>query len=391
MAILNIFIVLGLLSIMIIVHEFGHWIVARKLGFQTPIFGFGLPFGSHVRIGRWKETEFRFHWFVLGGYVAIPELGDETKDELVQEMPNLKPLQSFPVWKRAAVASAGVVFNIIFAYFACLVMVATIGPPSSKGNVMITSLLASTSDAKDYNTEPNAIAEKAGLKIKDIIVSANGKGVNKPSDIVDVVSSHKLKPVTLLIQRTHIKDNKKSKELIKVIVIPNKEGRIGVGLGIASNGEYDKPSKNPFIWISQAAQILFEWSFNMLIGLMVMFANLLGFSPFGGPKVKADDLHGIIAIVSVFSQALAVDFREIYRWTVLISMNLAIVNLLPIPALDGGHLLFMIIEKVRGRKLAESFQQKAIQAGFMLLMLLMVFVLFNDIRGLVSGKFDMNK
>lgn len=391
MAILNIFIVLGLLSIMIIVHEFGHWIVARRLGFQTPIFGFGLPFGSHIRLGKWKETEFRFHWFVLGGYVAIPELGDETKDDLVKEMPDLKPLQSFPVWKRAAVASAGVVFNIIFAYFTCLMMVATIGPPSSKGQVMITSLLATTSDAKDYNTEPNAIAAKAGLKVKDVILSVNGRRAKQPSDVVKVVSNNKLKKVVFRIKRTSIVNNKKKVKTFTLFITPNAEGRIGVGLGLASNGEYDKPSKNPFIWISQATQILFEWSLNMLIGLMVMFANLLGFSPFGGPKVKADDLHGIIAIVSVFSQALAVDFREIYRWTVLISMNLAIVNLLPIPALDGGHLLFMIIEKLRGRKLAESFQQKAIQAGFMLLMLLMVFVLVNDIRGLVSGKFDMNK
>lgn len=391
MAIVNILIVLALLSIMIIVHEFGHWIVARKLGFQTPIFGFGLPFGSHIRLGKWKDTEFRFHWFVLGGYVAIPELGDESRDELVKELPDLKPLQSFPVWKRAAVASAGVIFNIIFAYFTCLVMVATIGPPSSKGQVVITSLLASNSDAKDYETEPNAIAAKAGLKAKDVILSINGRRVKQPSDVVRMVSNNKLRKTIFRVKRTQIVNNKKKSKTLTLIVIPNAEGRIGIGLGLASNGEYDKPSKNPVDWIIQSGKVLFEWSLNMVIGLVVMFANLLGFSPFGGPKVKADDLHGIIAIVSVFSQALAVDFREIYRWTVLISVNLAIVNLLPIPALDGGHLLFMLIEKLRGRKLAESFQQKAIQAGFMLLMLLMVFVLFNDIRGLVSGKFDINK
>ena len=100
-------------------------------------------------------------------------------------------------------------------------------------------------------------------------------------------------------------------------------------------------------------------------------------------------MHGIIAIVSVFAQAITVDFREIYRWTVLISVNLAIINLLPIPALDGGHLLFMFIEKIRGKRLAESIQQRAIQTGFFLLLLLMFFVLFNDIKGLISGKFNL--
>ena len=129
MVVLNIIIVLAMISVMIIVHEFGHWIVARKLGFQTPVFGFGLPFGGHLKLGNWKDTEFRFHWFVLGGYVAIPELGDESGDEMLKEMPHIKPMKSFPVWKRACVASAGVAFNILFAYLMCLIMVATVGPP----------------------------------------------------------------------------------------------------------------------------------------------------------------------------------------------------------------------------------------------------------------------
>ena len=104
---------------------------------------------------------------------------------------------------------------------------------------------------------------------------------------------------------------------------------------------------------------------------------------------EAVNLHGIIAIVSVFAQAITVDPREVYRWTALISVNLAIINLLPIPALDGGHLLFMFIEKIRGKRLAESIQQRAIQTGFFLLLLLMFFVLFNDIKGLISGKFNI--
>jgi len=102
-------------------------------------------------------------------------------------------------------------------------------------------------------------------------------------------------------------------------------------------------------------------------------------------------VHGIIAIVSVFAQAITLDFREVFRWSALISVNLAIINLLPIPALDGGHLLFMFIEKLRGKKLAENIQQKAIQTGFFLLILLMFFVLFNDIKGLMTGKFDFLK
>ena len=389
MVILNIVIVLTLISVMIIVHEFGHWIVARRLGFQTPVFGFGLPFGGHLKLGRWKETEFRFHWFVLGGYVAIPELGDESGDEILKEMPHLKPMKSFPVWKRACAASAGVVFNILFAYLMCLIMVATVGPPSSKGNVVITNLLDSASPSVNNSFKSNSIAKDAGFMPGDIILQAGHINVREPNQLVQIVMSSPEREILIKVKRTYIENEKKKSEILNIKVIPNKEGMIGIGLGLSTNGEYDKPSRNPIVWIIQAAQVLSEWTMNMLIGLFLMIMNILGIAPNGTPKIDAGDLHGIVAIVSVFAQAITIDFREIFRWTALISVNLAIINLLPIPALDGGHLLFMAIEKVRGKKLAESIQQRAIQTGFVLLIMLMFFVLFNDIKGLISGKFNL--
>ncbi|MBI3590385.1 MAG: site-2 protease family protein [Candidatus Melainabacteria bacterium] len=385
MIVFNLILVLALISVMIIVHEFGHWIVARSLGFQTPIFGFGLPFGGHLKLGKWKETEFRFHWFVLGGYVAIPELGDESSEENLKEIPDLKPLKTFPVWKRACVASAGVAFNLLFAYLMCLIMVATIGPPSAKGSVVITNLLDSASD--QYKANP--IAKNAGFKPQDVILKVNYVKVKDPGQVVKIVRANPLKELTFQIQRPALASGKIKYSVLNIKVIPNKEGTIGIGLGFARDAEYEKPSRNPLIWLLQSAKVLTEWTATMLLGLGLMIMNLFGAAPSGTPKIGADDLHGIIAIVSVFAQAITVDFREVYRWTALISVNLAIVNLLPIPALDGGHLLFMLIEKIRGKKLAESIQQKAIQTGFFLLLLLMVFVLFNDIRGLISGKFNL--
>ena len=389
MVILNIVIVLALISVMIIVHEFGHWIVARRLGFQTPVFGFGLPFGGHLKLGNWKETEFRFHWFVLGGYVAIPELGDESGDEMLKEMPHLKPMKSFPVWKRACVASAGVAFNILFAYLICLIMVATVGPPSSKGNVVITNLLDSSSPSVNGSFKPNSIAKDAGFMPGDVILKANYINIKEPAQLVQIVMSSPGKQVLIKVKRNYIENEKQKSETLNIKVTPNSEGTIGIGLGLSTNGEYDKPSRNPLVWTGQAFQVLSEWTVNMIIGLFLMIMNMVGMAPNGTPRINADDLHGIVAIVSVFAQAITIDFREIYRWTALISVNLAIINLLPIPALDGGHLLFMAIEKVRGKKLAESIQQKAIQTGFVLLIMLMFFVLFNDIKGLMSGKFNL--
>lgn len=389
MVFLNILVVLLLLSAMIIVHEFGHWIVARKLGFQTPIFGFGLPFGGHIKLGHWNETEFRFHWFVLGGYVAIPELGDESAEELKDELPDLKPLQSFSVWKRAAVASAGVVFNIIFAYIMCLIMVATLGPPSEDKQVIITELLNSTKSVSSYKTKTNPIAAEAGLKKGDVILRINDVEIDTPTKVVKVVTANKLKEVKIDVKRTYFKDNEKKTKVLTKTVIPNKDGKIGIGIGLAGTGEYSTPSKNPLMWFVQAAKVLWQWTLSMLISLGMLIGGLFGFSAVGAPKMGAGDLHGIVAIVSVFAQALTVDFREIYRWSALISVNLAIINLLPIPALDGGHLMFMFIEKIRGEKLNDNVQQKAIQAGFVFLIALMCFVIINDIRGIITGKFNL--
>ena len=390
MIVLNLIVVLALISIMIIVHEFGHWIVARKLGFQTPIFGFGLPFGRHIRLGKWNETEFRFHWFVLGGYVAIPELGDESSEETIKEITDIKPLKTFPVWKRACVASAGVLFNIIFAYLVCLVMVATIGPPTSKGNVVVTGFLDVNSNSQS-TIKQTSIAKEAGFQEGDLILKINHIKMKEPSDLVRMVKANPQKQLVFKIKRSKIVNGKIEKQILRLNVIPSEEGTIGVVVSLARNSDYDKPSKNPLVWIKQSADVLLDWTLSMIVGLILMITQLFGFSPAGAPKINPDDLHGILAIVSIFAQAITVDPREIYRWTALISVNLAIINLLPIPALDGGHLLFMFIEKIRGKKLAESVQQKAIQAGFFLLILLMFFVLMNDIKGIVSGKFDLMK
>lgn len=113
----SVLLMLGILSVLIIVHEFGHFIVARFFGFQTPVAGIGLPFGPSWTIGERWGTQFKVHAMLLGGYVAIPELGDESNaSEEAYGVP-LKPFKKFPIWQRALVAVAGVTMNVIFAYF----------------------------------------------------------------------------------------------------------------------------------------------------------------------------------------------------------------------------------------------------------------------------------
>ncbi len=113
---------LGILSVLIIVHECGHFLGSSVFCFfvlQTPVFGFGLPFGPSWTVGKKWGTEFKIHACLLGGYVAIPELGDESNADAFG--PPEQPFRKFPIWQRALVAVAGVTFNVIFAYFVTLV------------------------------------------------------------------------------------------------------------------------------------------------------------------------------------------------------------------------------------------------------------------------------
>ena len=131
---LAVLLMLGILSVLIIVHELGHFSVARLFGFQTPVFGFGWPFGPTWTIGKKWGTEFKLHALLIGGYVAIPELGDESSISKDAEGAGyaemeLKPFRKFPVWQRALVALAGVTFNVIFAYFVMVAMLSILGEP----------------------------------------------------------------------------------------------------------------------------------------------------------------------------------------------------------------------------------------------------------------------
>src|ERR1700722_13596745 len=149
---LGVFCMLGILSVLIIVHECGHFSVARMFGFQTPVFGFGLPFGPHWVVGRKWGTEFRIHACLLGGYVAIPELGDESAASADAFGVPLLPFHKFPIWQRALVALAGVGFNMLFAYLVMFVMLVTHGQPMQP--TVVQQLI------KD-----NPIAAKAGIKV----------------------------------------------------------------------------------------------------------------------------------------------------------------------------------------------------------------------------------
>jgi membrane-associated protease RseP (regulator of RpoE activity) len=362
---------LGILSVLIIVHECGHFSVARFFGFQTPVFGFGLPFGPHWVVGKKWGTEFRVHAALLGGYVAIPELGDESNAEAFGSS-DMKPFRKFPIWQRALVAFAGVGFNILFAYLIVLVMFVTVG---QQFRATVVAALP----------PENPIAAKAGVKAGDQIVAIDSQVINLPDDAVAYLGGRKKAPVQLHILR----DNKP----ITLDMTTNDHGKVGMALGTKGPASYKKIDGNFFTVAWRAVVYLYTLTSSMLDSLGEMLSSIMrgGKAAVGHPQVGIQDLHGVVAVVVIGADILKQDWSQLFLFTVLISMDLAIINLVPWPALDGGHLAFMAFEAVRGRPMGERAQGEIVKWGFISLILLMAVIMVNDVTALVTGKLDFKK
>jgi regulator of sigma E protease len=360
---------LAILSVLIIVHELGHFSVARLFGFQTPVFGFGLPFGPFWTVGKKWGTEFRIHACLLGGYVAIPELGDESNTSEDAFGVPLKPFRKFPIWQRALVAFAGVGMNIFFAYLVMLAMFLTLGEPSQP--TVVHSLPKS-----------NPIAANAGIKVKDEVVAIDDKEVVSPEDAVHYLTSHKATEVKVHVLR----DGQK----VVIPVTTNADGKVGMAL-VSQGAMNYHPVHGSFPEIAVlAGQKLWNLTANMLETLGAMFSGLFATHKGAGgePSLGIQDLHGVLAVVAIGSNIAQQDWSQLFLFTIMISMDLAIINLVPWPGLDGGHLGFMALEAVRGRPMGERAQGEIVKWGFVSLLLLMAVVMVNDITALFSGKLN---
>jgi regulator of sigma E protease len=347
--------VLGIMFL-ILIHEFGHWIVARTLGFQTPVFsiGFGKRSWSLV-LGKFWDTEFRLSPILLGGYVSIPELQDETTAKESQG-DEFKSYTFFPVWKRMSVAVAGVVMNVLFAIVAIAMLFAFIGKPTD-------SITATRIGGFDPAV---SIAQDSGLKAGDKFVSIDGNKVVVPNDLLHAVQSKKGQPIDIVVDRQG--------QPISVTVTPNADGRIGVQIAVDAARTYEKQDA----WTATKEGV--TTSFSSMWGMLKGFGMMLGIveKPANIPD-GALEMHGIVGIVQVGAQAFDMGIFAFVWMVSMISLNLAIINILPIPMLDGGHMLFFTIEKIRGKPIALETRNRISSIFALLLFGLMFWGLFNDI------------
>jgi len=343
---------IAVLAVLILVHELGHFIAARSQGIHVNRFSLG--FGPVLWKYQGPETEYAIRAFPLGGFVGFPD--DDPDSDIPPNDPNL--LRNRPILDRAIVISAGVIANLIFAYFLLVGQVSVVGVgQATQPGVLIQQLAP----------EVSSVAANAGIKPKDVIIAANqhqfGTSLQEIEAFRDLIKTSAGKSVQLEIAR--------GDQRLTVNVIPEAKSNGGtIGIGLSPNGKVDRRRITNPIEALKVGAIEFQ---RIVVMTFKGFGQLI--TNFGE---TASQVAGPIKIVEIGANIAQNDTGSLFFFAALISINLAIINILPLPALDGGQLAFLLIEGVRGKPLPSRIQESVMQTGLVLLLGLGIFLIVKE-------------
>jgi len=364
---------LVILSVLVFVHELGHFVVARRAGMRVDEFGFGFPpraigISQDPKTGKWKivgrkanespKTIYSINWIPLGGFVRI-----KGEDGATRKDPDSFAAKSG--WVRIAVLSAGVIMNFLLAWL-IFAVVFMIGAPQA---VTEDEAVVGDTAVQVGRVVPDTPAEEAGLGVGDEIVSLHVEEnkwlrTNSINDVQEYIQERKGEEVKIIVRR--------GDEKIALTATPRNEYPEGEGsLGV----ELVRTSIVQFPWYEALWKGL--TTVFMLIGAILMaFGGLLK-SLFTTGTTPAD-IAGPVGIAFYTKQVADLGFVYVLQFAAILSVNLGIINILPIPALDGGRVVFVAIEMIKGSPVSQKFEQATHTVGFILLLLLMVVVTFFD-------------
>ena len=349
-SIISFIIVLGLL---IFVHEFGHFIIAKL--FNVKVLKFSLGFGPKLYGRKYGETEYLISGFPLGGYVKMT--GEKPEEDVAPDEVD-RAFSSKPVWQRFLIVAAGPVSNLLFAVLLFFLIFAIAGIPEPESGTQIGAVTQGSP------------AEAAGLKADDIILSINGRETREWQDVSELIRDSNGMEVELSVLRgnevlylTGTPEMDEIKSIFGEVV----GKRFILGITRSAKVIYAKSS----LIDSFMAGLAQTWTFIYLtvMGIVKIFQRIVPASELGGP----------ILIAQMAGQQLEAGWINLTYFMGLISINLGILNLLPVPVLDGGHLFFFSLEALRGKQLEQQTQEKFQQFGLFLLISLMIFVFYNDL------------
>jgi len=360
---------LFVLTIVVFFHELGHFLMARWCGIKVLVFsvGFGPEIaGFYDRYGtRWKISA-----IPLGGYVKFfgdenaASAPDQTAAATMTEAEKKDSFQFQPVGSRALVVAAGPVANFLLAIAIFAGIFMTVGKQ--------------TTSARVDTVQPGSAAQTAGFKPGDLVLTINGEKIESFSDMQRIVSISAGAPLTIEVDRDNAQVTLKAVPQLKEIKDNfGNVHRLGV-LGISRSmapGDIKTEKAPPLRAIVMGAQE--TW--------FVVDRTMSYISGVFTGREAADQLGGPIRIAQVSGQVATAGFAPLIHLTAVLSVSIGLLNLFPIPLLDGGHLLFYAIETIRGRPLSERAQELGFRIGLAIVLMLMIFATFNDILHLATS------
>jgi len=346
------------LGVLVFVHELGHFLFAKLFGVK--VLKFSVGFGSKIASKKWGETEYLLSVVPLGGYVKM--FGEHQGGEITPEEVS-RSFSHKPVWQRFGIVAGGPVFNILFAVFLFMAMFFFAGLPEPVDTTSIGKVA------------PDSAAEKAGVLVGDTILSINGQETMSWVDVSDLIRESGGDEVTLIVEREGTRVTIKAvpaMQKVKNLFGEEVGERYMLGITRSEGVVY----KDATLLEAVKAGFIQTWNLTYLtiMGIIKIFERVIPASELGGP----------IRIAEIAGQQLEAGWMNLLYFMGLLSVNLGILNLLPIPVLDGGHLVFLTIEGIRRKPLSDWAMEASQKVGIFLLASLMIFVFYNDILRIVQ-------
>lgn len=370
-AMLSIIIFILILSVLVMIHEFGHFIMAKRGGIGVEEFGFGLPpriWGKKV-----GETIYSVNWLPFGGFVRL--VGEDPTDK------NRDRKNSFytkGLSRRITVVLAGVFMNFILAVLIFYVILFALGFKVSLPLLIDHKFkfVNQTQQVLVSEVGPDSQAGKAGIKAGDSIVRAQDEEVGSINALQKVIRANQDKEISLTLENS-INNQTRTVKIMPVYNDQLKAPAIGVSLGELAVLNYQTLPQKLFAG--------FGHSYNVMDYSLRVFGKIIGFSV----KEKnfepvREGVSGPVGIASLTNQAVSLGPIAVLQLAGLLSLNLAFMNVLPIPALDGGRFFFLLIETVTRRKVLPSVEKWTHAIGFALLIGLIILITYNDLLKIIK-------
>ena len=360
-----------ILLVLVVVHEAGHFFTAKSFGIRVDEFGFGFPpklFGKKI-----GETEYSLNALPIGGFVKI--FGENPDEENMNGPDAARSFVNKPAWQQALVLVAGVFANFLLAWLLFSIGFMS-GLPTSVGSQPAGATLSNV-NLTIVSVLPGSPAENAGLKIGDKIVSVQSLPLGNMSEFVANINPDTLKAFVLAhskqsleIVYTRGKNNQfgTADTTPAVNKADNNQPEIGIAMDMIGTSKF-----SPIEAIGEGLSTDLSMTRDTAVGLYTLIAQaIMGHG-------SLSDVSGPVGMVGIVGDAYQFGFSYLLSFMALISINLAIINLFPFPALDGGRLLFLLIEKIKGSRINPKIANTVNTIGFGILILLMIVITFHDV------------